>query len=216
MKSYDELTNDLLARRDNYVTERKKKRKTIIGAVSVAGCLCIAALIGVGVWAAGTPNSAQSAENINGAIAAGAEDSTSDTLCGTYWVEDGSTGANQSCTSEAYALDDGSNGTDNMSASSSASCDVSVDEPAVPGKTDDAGDAIGMIFFEDEWYVQFATGSAAEAYTIDKCIGGADEFEGSYKTCLIDEAAKVFTVKEDSNVLVVKLGNGGIVALRKN
>ena len=30
MKSYDELTNDLLERRDRYVTDQKKKRKSLV------------------------------------------------------------------------------------------------------------------------------------------------------------------------------------------
>lgn len=31
MKSYDELTNDLLERRDRYVADQKKKRKRVMG-----------------------------------------------------------------------------------------------------------------------------------------------------------------------------------------
>ena len=30
MKSYDELTNDLLERRDRYVADQKKKRKNLV------------------------------------------------------------------------------------------------------------------------------------------------------------------------------------------
>ena len=76
-------------------------------------------------------------------------------------------------------------------------------------------DVIGMIVLNGEKYLQFATGEAAESYTLDECLGSAEDFEGTYKTYLKDMAAKVYTVKEYSGVLIVKLGNGGTVALRK-
>lgn len=50
MKSYDELTNNLLERRDCYVAEQKKKRKIVISATT---SLCLAALLAVGMWQGG-------------------------------------------------------------------------------------------------------------------------------------------------------------------
>ena len=34
MKNYDEITNDLLKRRDDYLTQQKQKKKTIISIAS--------------------------------------------------------------------------------------------------------------------------------------------------------------------------------------
>lgn len=53
MKNYDEVTHDLLERRDRYVAEQKKKRKRMMGVVSSICCFCLVALIGVGVWRSG-------------------------------------------------------------------------------------------------------------------------------------------------------------------
>ena len=50
MKNYDELTNDLLARRDCYVAQQKKKRKT---AATSLCCVCAVALLGIGLWKSG-------------------------------------------------------------------------------------------------------------------------------------------------------------------
>ena len=50
MKNYDELTNDLLERRDCYVVEQKKKRKKVISVASSLCCVCIATVLGFGIW----------------------------------------------------------------------------------------------------------------------------------------------------------------------
>jgi len=47
MKNYDELTNDLLARRDCYLAEQKQKRIT---AVTSLCCVCFVALLCFGLW----------------------------------------------------------------------------------------------------------------------------------------------------------------------
>ena len=43
MKSYDELTNDLLERRDRYVADQKKKRKRVMGVATSLCCFCLVA-----------------------------------------------------------------------------------------------------------------------------------------------------------------------------
>ncbi|MBR4056736.1 MAG: hypothetical protein IKK00_01195 [Oscillospiraceae bacterium] len=53
MKNYDELTKDLLARRDCYIADQKRKRKTALRAASSAACVCLVALLGFGVWKSG-------------------------------------------------------------------------------------------------------------------------------------------------------------------
>ena len=49
MKNYDELTNNLLERRDRYVLEQRKKRRMISIATSLC-CVCLIALLGIGLW----------------------------------------------------------------------------------------------------------------------------------------------------------------------
>lgn len=49
MRNYEELTHDLLERRDCYMAEKKKKRKTVLRVGASLGCAC---LIGFGLWQA--------------------------------------------------------------------------------------------------------------------------------------------------------------------
>ncbi len=50
MKNYDELTNDLLTRRDCYVAAQKQKRITLVTSLC---CVCFVALLGFGLWKSG-------------------------------------------------------------------------------------------------------------------------------------------------------------------
>ena len=63
MKNYDELTNDLLLRRDRYVAEQKKRRKAAITSLC---CVCIVALLGFGLWKSGTFLPAPNDHSISG------------------------------------------------------------------------------------------------------------------------------------------------------
>lgn len=53
MKNYDELTSDLLERRDRYVADQKKKRKRVMGVATSLCCFCLVALLGFGMWQGG-------------------------------------------------------------------------------------------------------------------------------------------------------------------
>ena len=50
MKNYDEITNDLLERRDQYETEQRNKRKVMKRAIMPICCFCLVALLGIGLW----------------------------------------------------------------------------------------------------------------------------------------------------------------------
>ncbi len=68
MKNYEEITHDLLERRDRYVAEQKRKRKRVIGVVASLGCFCLAALMGVGVWLGGMPTALKNIPDNNSTI----------------------------------------------------------------------------------------------------------------------------------------------------
>ena len=53
MKNYDELTNDLLERRDRYVADQKKKRKRVMGVATSLCCFCLVAFLSFGMWQGG-------------------------------------------------------------------------------------------------------------------------------------------------------------------
>lgn len=53
MKSYEEVTNKLLKRRDQYVVEQNRKKKRMMGAATSLYCCCLVAIMGFGVWQSG-------------------------------------------------------------------------------------------------------------------------------------------------------------------
>lgn len=63
MKNYDELTNDLLLRRDRYVAEQKERRKAVITSLC---CICVVALLGFGLWKSGAFHPAPGKHSISG------------------------------------------------------------------------------------------------------------------------------------------------------
>ena len=184
MKNYDELTNDLLERRNRYVTDQKRKRKTVISVATSLCCVCLVALLGIGVWQGGMLNS-QSPISLDDSTVIGEKD---------------------------YINPDGF---DNSLSSNGENISVSGNDNSTGDSTnkDDVCDILGMVVIDEETYLQFFTDS--EAYTLDACLGDASDYEGTYRTHLNDIAAKLYTAKEDSNVLIVELGNGGTVVLKK-
>ncbi len=76
------------------------------------------------------------------------------------------------------------------------------------------GDMLGLVVIDGKEYIQdFTDYVIEEAYTADKLLGDAHDFEGTYKTADDTISAELYTVKESKNVLLVKLGNGGTVVL---
>ena len=75
-------------------------------------------------------------------------------------------------------------------------------------------DMLGLVIIDGKEYIQdFTDYVTEEAYTADKFIGDAHDFEGTYKTADDNISAELYTVKESKNVLLVKLSNGGTVIL---
>ncbi len=74
-------------------------------------------------------------------------------------------------------------------------------------------DVIGLVKVDGVNYVQCST--TDKIYTPDVCLGNASDFEGTYKTYFRDSADKLYTVKEDSNILLVKLENGDFLVLAR-
>ena len=52
MKSYEEVMNDLLERRDRYVSEQRQKKIRIMK-TAASLCCCLVVLMGIGVWQSG-------------------------------------------------------------------------------------------------------------------------------------------------------------------
>ena len=184
MKNYDELTNDLLERRDRYVAVQKKKRKRVMGVATSLCCFCLVALLGFGMWQGGMFNS-KAPITLDDSINVGEKD----------YIEPDEFDKSQTSNDQNISTND-----------SEISSGDSTNK-------DDPCDILGMVVIDDVTYLQFNTND--EAYTIDACLGDATDYEGTYKTHLNDIEAKLYTTKEDSNILIVKLGNGATVVLKK-
>ena len=74
-------------------------------------------------------------------------------------------------------------------------------------------DVIGLVKVDGVNYVQCST--TDKIYTPDVCLGNASDFEGTYKTYFRDSTYKLYTVKEDSDILLVKLENGDFLVLAR-
>jgi hypothetical protein len=77
-------------------------------------------------------------------------------------------------------------------------------EPETNNQLNNMGDIIGMVKYNGENYVQCST--TTEAYTPDKYLGEAYDFEGTFH--LKDGVGGLYNVKEDLNALMVELKNG--------
>lgn len=53
MKNCEEMVHSLLTRRDRYAAAQRRKRAVITRTVIPVGCVCLAALVGVGLWKGG-------------------------------------------------------------------------------------------------------------------------------------------------------------------
>ena len=77
------------------------------------------------------------------------------------------------------------------------------------GDEEDHSDMLGFIITDDgKTYMQVFNNTE---YTLDRDIGRAGDFKGCYSD--LDDNSRVYTVKEDENILVVKFENGGSVTL---
>ncbi len=74
MKNYDELTNDLLERRDRYAADQKKKRKRVMGVATALCCCCLVALLGFGMRQGGMFSTTPPDQTLEDALYPGIKD----------------------------------------------------------------------------------------------------------------------------------------------
>lgn len=77
-----------------------------------------------------------------------------------------------------------------------------------PGDEDESSEMLGYIIKDEKVYYHVFYNTK---YTIDQEIGFARDFPGAYRH--LDDDSRVYSVKEDERILVVKLASGGIVTL---
>lgn len=158
MKSRDEMVNSLFERRAQYQAEQKRKRNTLVKAVIPAFCVCLALVLGVGIWQSNTPDYIGDTPSKNDAATSAPSDNTADT-------------------------------------------------------NNETVDMISSIKVNGVNYVQCS--NVTQMYTPDTLLGDVTSFEGTYRIHIDDVPATLYTAKEDSDVLIVKLQNGDYMFLAK-
>ena len=173
MKNYDEITNGLLERRDQYVAEQKKRRKTAVTVTTSLCCFCLVALLGFGAW--------------NGGMF-------------------GTTPPDRIKDSSVYA-DEMTNETRGTTVPTDNN---SSDNAEIPYHS---SDVMGLVVVDGITYLQCETD--VEAYSLDTYLGNVSDYDGTYKSDIKDTEGKLYTTKEDSDILILKLENGSTIALKK-
>ena len=194
MKNYKEMANTLFERREQYLTDRKRKRKIIIHTVFPICCVCVVILSVFGIWKSGTFNSSSNIPKKDTQVNTGgtSTESKDGAFDGDYWVPN----------------EESNNEQQNSASSISSSTDETHCSQSNPENT---GDVRGCVVIDGVTYGQFHPNT--RTYTADIYLGDARDFEGTYKTNWNDISAELYTAKEDSDILLVKLGNGGTVFL---
>lgn len=74
MKNCDEMVNSLLERREQYVAEQKRKRRIITRTATSMCCVCLVALLGVGIWQSGMFGTTPPVQSMEDALYPGIKD----------------------------------------------------------------------------------------------------------------------------------------------
>ena len=97
-----------------------------------------------------------------------------------------------------------------VSASPSSESEPHMDETSTPSAFDgdEESDMLGFIIKDGKTYMQVFYDTE---YTIEREIGFARDYPGYYRD--LNDGSKVFTVKEDDRILLIRLASGGSVTL---
>lgn len=165
MKTYNEMTENVFKRINEYEADKARKRKTALRTAVPVCCLAAAALVGVTVWKNNGGKAVQKPETESSQIT-------------------------ESVSSETDSNSDGKK--------------IAFIQ----------NDMLGFVIADGHEYLQDLTDDLIdEAYTADRYLGDARDFEGTYNKKYNDMSAELYSVKESKNVLLVKLENGSIVVL---
>ena len=181
MKNYNEMANDVLRRIGEHETLQRNRRNYMKKVILPICSFCLVALLGITLWQGDFFGNTPPIE-LDDSTIIGEKDTTNDT--------DGSVENNDI---------DGDWSHNGQEVPPSDSINSATSENS------DLGDRIGMVKYGGANYVQCST--TTKAYTPDKYLGEASDFEGTYNTYLSEFAGGLYNVKEDPNVLLVELKN---------
>ena len=152
MKTYNEMTESVFKRINEYEADKARKRKTALRTAVPVCCLAAAALVGVTVWKNNGGKAVQKPETESSQIT-------------------------ESVSSETDSNSDGKK--------------IAFIQ----------NDMLGFVIADGHEYLQDLTDYVIdEAYTADRYLGDARDFEGTYNKKYNDMSAELYSVKESKNV----------------
>ena len=181
MKNYNEMANDVLRRIGEHETLQRNRRNYMKKVILPMCSFCLVALLGITLWQGDYFSKTPSVE-LDDSTIIGEKDMVNDI--------DGS-GVNNDI--------DGHWSPNGLEAPPSDSTNSATSENS------DLGDRIGMVKYGGANYVQCSTTS--KAYTPDKYLGEAEDYEGTYQNDFEDIVGGLYMTKEDPNVLMVEMKN---------
>lgn len=198
MKSYEEVTNDLLERRDRYVARQKDNRRKLTVLATSLGCFALVAVLGLGLGQeASYSGQVPVIEPTDNIIAGG--NSGEDVFAGNYWVPEGTDPVTEPIPEQT--------------ATSTPPEDVT-EPPVDPGEKDDFCEFMANVYIDGVLYLQWNLGE--QAYTPGQYLGAASDYDGIYRSVWSDLAAKLYVSAEDPDVLVVVYETGDTLLLARN
>lgn len=195
MKEIKEYTAQVLERSEKRIKERKRNRNKIL--LSSIPLLVLITVFSVILFPSFTTiNEGETAEN--------------DTI-----IEEYAFAGDNKYESQSNSM------TDNSSKAENANASPNFKSETTKGETT-KGDLRGTIIYNGKKYNQISNDVAEEIISklhIDKYIGNARSFEGTYRDVVYSDPhnnvdGKVYTVKEDSSLLLIHLDNSGTVLLK--
>lgn len=222
MKNYEDMAKDVFRRIEEYEAGTKRHRIRTVKAIASLAAVCAAATVGVFIWKGGVI--APSKEN----FATSVSDITRTDTSAEYNVINQTSAENTATTSEmsakqkiqttetltktddkqeSYTTESTSKGEDQKT----TAAQTETSEQSVSLSNSESDDRLGDAVINGEYYMQ--TFPDGVDYTADRYIGSGNDYEGFYKS--YGTGAEFYTVKESTDILLVKLGNGGQVYLKR-
>ena len=188
MKNYNEMANDVFRRIGEYETAERNKRKIMKKTILPICCLCLVALLGIGLWQGDFFNSKPPID-INDSTNIGEKD----------WIDDKDGSGNNDI--------DGDWSPNGQEAPPSNSND------SATSQTTQSGEVISLVKVNNVSYVPLSSNTTTKTYTPNTYLGSVSDFEGVFH--LENTSAELYTTVEDAGILIVKLENGDILLLKR-
>ena len=234
MKKREDMIKNVHRRIDEYKAEQKKKR---IRLTFTAAPVCAAAVVGVGLWTSGAFNNSPEKSVVETLVPEETiQVNVVQTTALTEKYEKHTADFSTTAAKPVEKLPAGSTAVEvkPTETHTNAVAETKTEEepqtaetvPALPETTEvptaatesdtNSGggssaviDRLGDAYINGEYYLQCFGGT----YTPDQFIGYGSDFDGFYKDCGVD--SEFYTAKESSDIIIVRLANGGEVSLKK-